>query len=175
MTDLGVGVFVRHTKSGEWGDGVILRIAEGKVAVLFERAGEKSFTRDDALTRLAILPDGEVPATSALRQPISTSPPGPARKPRASPRTARAAGPSCTACGGPRAEAQRRERWKSCPKCSQVHGTQHVFRPDPDGFGISMKRPNDGIQSQCRSCRAKREPSFERPEVRFCSDLQKGV
>lgn len=48
-------------------------------------------------------------------------------------------------------------RWKSCPECSGRNGDQHVFRPYPDGFGLSPAREEsgvvDGTQSWCEACR----------------------
>lgn len=47
--------------------------------------------------------------------------------------------------------------YKSCPKCSVTHGSQHVYFPSPDEFGTTSARetPNnpEGVQSYCESCR----------------------
>ena len=49
---------------------------------------------------------------------------------------------SCTHCGRPLHKAQWTddEKWKSCPRCSQHHGGEHVFRRFPDAFGTTPAR-----------------------------------
>lgn len=52
---------------------------------------------------------------------------------------------------------------KSCPSCSRKRG-EHVFLKLPDDFGTTEARANtrheDGRQSWCAACRAKRRAPF---------------
>ena len=81
----------------------------------------------------------------------------------------------CTHCGQPLDEAQFRNgtEWKSCPRCSQAHGSQHVFLLCPKEFGTSTQRvtgPNpEGFQSHCEPCRNDHEPDLA--AGRLCSEL----
>jgi len=47
---------------------------------------------------------------------------------------------------------------KSCPRCSAINGSRHVFY-DQSEFGFSRKRITNnnpsGIQSYCKKCRSK--------------------
>ena len=81
----------------------------------------------------------------------------------------------CTHCNLPLDEAQFTDgrRWKSCPRCSQAHGEQHVFLPCPEAFGRSPRRvtgPNpEGFQSHCTPCRGDHPPNLAAGTL--CSDL----
>ena len=82
---------------------------------------------------------------------------------------------SCAHCDRPlhRAQWTDDEGWKSCPRCSQHHGREHVFRRFPDAFGTTptratLRRPN-GPQSQCTECRGNQAPDLA--SGRLCSDL----
>jgi uncharacterized Zn finger protein len=48
------------------------------------------------------------------------------------------------------------EDWKSCPRCSQEDGVQHVFHAFPADYGQTTKRSSalhpDGPQSHCNEC-----------------------
>lgn len=64
---------------------------------------------------------------------------------------------NCHHCNMPLRDSIRIEGYKSCPRCSTTHGSEHVFHPDPSGFGqtrarVSRNNP-DGIQSHCTECR----------------------
>jgi hypothetical protein len=68
--------------------------------------------------------------------------------------------------------------YKSCPKCSVTHGSQHVYFPSPDEFGTSQARESinnpAGVQSYCESCRPPAEkdnPSKVWRNGTFCEDL----
>ena len=82
---------------------------------------------------------------------------------------------SCTHCGLPLDESQFTDgkKWKSCPRCSQAHGSQHVFLPCPEAFGTTPRRvtgPNpEGFQSHCTPCRERNPPDLAAGTL--CSDL----
>jgi hypothetical protein len=65
----------------------------------------------------------------------------------------------CTCCGKPLNKALRSADGllKSCPRCSNTHGSLHVFRPYPEFFGTTPARVTasnvDGSQSHCIDCR----------------------
>ena len=66
----------------------------------------------------------------------------------------------CRNCVKPLTEAQWDEpskRYKSCPKCSERGGQEHVFYPYPAAFGTTDARASDlhteGPQSWCKNCR----------------------
>lgn len=82
---------------------------------------------------------------------------------------------ACAHCGRPlhRAQWTDDERWKSCPRCSQHHGREHVFRLFPEAFGTTparatLRRP-DGPQSQCTRCRGDDAPDLASGTL--CSEL----
>jgi hypothetical protein len=66
----------------------------------------------------------------------------------------------CSHCHQPlkRAQWNAAETLKSCPKCSQDNGAEHVFYSYPEAFGITDKRASEvhpeGPQSYCYSCRS---------------------
>ena len=72
-------------------------------------------------------------------------------------------------------------QYKSCPRCSKLHGTQHVFHiarhPDPEQseFGFAEGRINskniDGIQAFCKSCRDANAGNFLPPNPLTCQQL----
>jgi hypothetical protein len=162
------GTYVKHKLKGEWGFGVVVDRVSQKLHIRFETPPEvKLFNLDTADGFLEIVPDEVVPIDSPLRGRDSTKPQ----------RAAQAGGDSCTACNV-RLNRSRRDpskRWKSCPNCSNRHGSEHVYRLYPDAFGTTPKRESeenpDGIQSYCYTCRQNQEPSFTGPGVRFCSQL----
>ena len=83
---------------------------------------------------------------------------------------------TCSHCGLPLSESRFTdgEKWKSCPRCSQFHGSQHVFLPRPkETFGTTPRRvtgPNpEGFQSHCTPCRAGDTPDLAAGTL--CSEL----
>lgn len=80
---------------------------------------------------------------------------------------------NCDNCGQSLRQSQwtERERFKSCPKCSQMDGKEHVFYPLLAGFGItdarSSKEHPEGPQSYCVGCRERGEP----PAPVRCGDV----
>ena len=72
---------------------------------------------------------------------------------------------NCIICGKPLNESQWRndKQYKSCPRCSNNNGKEHVYYEYPDAFGITEKRKTsnhpEGPQSYCVSCRGPRESS----------------
>lgn len=83
----------------------------------------------------------------------------------------------CKICGRPLNETQWRnnKNFKSCPKCSEENGQEHVYYEYPRCFGTSNARitPNnpDGAQSYCVPCRGNGE-SY--PNARLCSEFNQG-
>ena len=91
---------------------------------------------------------------------------------------------SCTCCSNQlnsgmlkKRDSSTRERYKSCPHCTQANGSEHVFHKYPEQFGstparVTAKNPN-GHQSYCKSCRAlsKGSPSISYNSGRLCSTL----
>ncbi|WP_265694558.1 hypothetical protein [Providencia rustigianii] len=65
----------------------------------------------------------------------------------------------CVCCGKPLRNVvwSADETLKSCPRCSQTHGSMHVFRHYPADFGNTSARVTranpDGSQSHCVDCR----------------------
>ena len=61
----------------------------------------------------------------------------------------------CRVCGKPLNKSQysQGENYKSCPRCSEINGEEHVFFRYPEDFGQSDKRETlnhpDGPQSYC--------------------------
>jgi hypothetical protein len=68
---------------------------------------------------------------------------------------------NCTCCGVDLSIALRSAdgTLKSCPRCSQTHGSMHVFRDLVNDIGFSQARVNsnnlDGSHSHCIDCRNK--------------------
>lgn len=66
---------------------------------------------------------------------------------------------NCSHCGKPLNQSQYRKekKYKSCPRCSQADGNQHIYYEYPQEFGITSLRssPNspEGAQSHCQVCR----------------------
>lgn len=84
---------------------------------------------------------------------------------------------NCRHCSKPLNRQQFRadEKWKSCPKCSKEHGTEHVYYEYPDAFGTTEKRASaahpEGPQSYCTACRTDGDP----PQRRLtCAQLSEG-
>ncbi len=59
---------------------------------------------------------------------------------------------NCKSCGKPLNESQRKGELKSCPRCSEIDGNEHIYFHESD-FGFTDKRITkknpDGIQSYC--------------------------
>jgi len=74
----------------------------------------------------------------------------------------------CGICGKSLSEAQYVTvddiEYKSCPRCSQANGEQHVFYRCPEDFGVTEKRITEnnpiGIQSHCQNCRGGKDGPF---------------
>lgn len=81
----------------------------------------------------------------------------------------------CTHCGRPlhRTQWADEKNWKSCPRCSQEHGDEHIFLRYPVAFGTTPLRASfrhpEGPQSQCERCRGGHAPDLA--AGRLCSDL----
>ena len=79
----------------------------------------------------------------------------------------------CKVCAKKLNESQWRlgRSYKSCPKCSEANGSEHVFYEYPDNFGTTIHRVTsnnpDGAQSWCYKCRG-RGHNFEQ---KLCSEL----
>ncbi|MDY4078263.1 MAG: hypothetical protein SOY42_05690 [Clostridium sp.] len=67
----------------------------------------------------------------------------------------------CIICGRPLNESQYSsdKQYKSCPRCSERNGKQHVYYPYPKSFGVTDKRASknspEGAQSYCTICRGR--------------------
>lgn len=61
----------------------------------------------------------------------------------------------CKYCGKPLNKSQYNdnETYKSCPRCSELNGEEHIYFPYPSCFGDTPKRSSDnhpdGPQSHC--------------------------
>ncbi len=67
------------------------------------------------------------------------------------------------------------DRYKSCPKCSEMNGEEHVFFRYPETFGKSNKRETsnhpEGPQSYCYTHR--QNPNREIPSGGIlCSEIE---
>ena len=66
---------------------------------------------------------------------------------------------NCRFCGKPLNKSQYNydETLKSCPRCSEIDGKEHIYYPYPENFGDTPKRSSDnhpdGPQSHCSSHR----------------------
>jgi hypothetical protein len=72
---------------------------------------------------------------------------------------------SCTCCQGQlnsgmvqKIDENTGERYKSCPHCTEAHGSEHVFHRYPSDFGntparVTARNPH-GHQSYCKECRS---------------------
>lgn len=75
-------------------------------------------------------------------------------------------------------DPETRQKFKSCPHCSEANGNEHIFHPYPSAFGktparITAKNPS-GNQSYCYDCRKleKGEESHTHQKGRACSSLK---
>ncbi len=70
------------------------------------------------------------------------------------------------------------QEYKSCPRCSDTNGNEHVFHPYPAAFGFAEARVNPrnphGDQSYCVDCRnlGKGKPSIVHLAGYVCSSLK---
>lgn len=81
----------------------------------------------------------------------------------------------CKCCGRPLNESQRKNGFKSCPRCSEIDGNEHIYFPD-SFFGFTEKRETsknpDGIQSYCVTHRSPNNENAPIPSGGIkCSDL----
>lgn len=66
----------------------------------------------------------------------------------------------CQCCNKPLNRSQYKEGtlYKSCPRCSQLNGNEHVYHRFPKHFGTTPKRASrrdpKGAQSYCNACRS---------------------
>lgn len=172
MAEYEVGTFVRHRKKGDdWGNGIVVAVEQDRFHVRFENddGRERRFPTSRAPNLLDVVAPESVPESSPLRA---------LRKPaEGKGKTKTATGVKCAACGGQlnRTRYSTDGRWKSCPRCSSLQGTAHLYRRYPDDFGTTNERVTDdnpdGIQSYCQECRQKGEPSLTGTHTRLCSDL----
>ncbi len=69
------------------------------------------------------------------------------------------------------------QKFKSCPHCTEAHGSEHVFHPYPAYFGKTPARQTvrnpDGHQSHCSECRSLDKGKMSRvyKNGRLCSTL----
>ena len=62
---------------------------------------------------------------------------------------------NCKHCGKTlnRSQYNINKTYKSCPRCSELNGEEHIFFPYPDYFGDTLKRSSsnhpEGPQSHC--------------------------
>jgi hypothetical protein len=170
MSKFEQGTYVKNKLQPEWGFGVVVEIVSPMLRIRFETAPEpKRFPLGRADEFFEIVPDDAVPNDSRIRDLVPT-------KPRRSTHK-QAGGQLCRVCNGRlnRSAYQQSNRWKSCPNCSNMHGSEHIYRPYPAAFGTTQKRESeekpDGPQSHCSTCRRKQEPSFAGTDVRRCSEF----
>ena len=82
----------------------------------------------------------------------------------------------CNCCGKKINISQHKEnnKWKSCPKCSKLNGSEHIYYESPEMFGTTPARVNyknpTGIQSHCKFCRSDRSVP-NNIKKRLCSDF----
>lgn len=83
----------------------------------------------------------------------------------------------CKVCGKLLSSSQYSldKKYKSCPRCSQENGDEHVYYEYPECFGTTLKRSSsnspEGAQSYCESCRFDKEYNEEKL---LCSEI-KGI
>ena len=144
------GSAVRHDKREEWGQGVVVSI-DGRHCVVRFGAEDRAFDMTRAATFLR---------ATGEKLPL---PPRAKVKKIASP---------CDHCSEPLDASVLRDegRYKSCPKCSQADGKEHVFRRSPEAFGMTKptKAKPDGIQTHCEACRTKQP---HRDDGRSCASF----
>lgn len=91
---------------------------------------------------------------------------------------------SCTCCKGALNDGmlhkhdEQGQEYKSCPRCSDTNGVEHVYHKYPDSFGqtdarVTGRNPH-GDQSYCVDCRTldKGLPSTVHLNGRVCSSLK---
>lgn len=82
----------------------------------------------------------------------------------------------CKFCKKPLKNSQynKDKFYKSCPKCSQLNGEQHIYYEYPMYFGTTKKRSSlsspEGAQSYCEMCRFDKK-SY--PKYILCKDIEK--
>jgi hypothetical protein len=144
------GSAVRHDKREEWGQGVVVSI-DGRHCVVRFGSDDKTFDLSRAVTFLR-----------ATGQTVPLPPRAKVKK-TASP---------CDHCSEPLDAIIVRDegRWRSCPKCSQADGNEHVLRRSPDAFGMTKatKGKPEAVQAQCEACRTKQP---HRDDGRSCTSF----
>lgn len=85
--------------------------------------------------------------------------------------------PNCIICGRPLNESQYNddETLKSCPRCSELDGEEHIYFPYPEYFGDTIKRSSgyhpDGPQSHCYSHRGNKNQPIPNGCIK-CSQIK---
>ncbi len=86
---------------------------------------------------------------------------------------------NCQHCGKPLNKAQYSDgkTYKSCPRCSEINGKEHIFFTYPNSFGDTAKRRSDnhpeGPQSWCYSHRFNKNAPIT-PGGIPCSEMIEG-
>lgn len=84
---------------------------------------------------------------------------------------------NCKYCGKPLNKSQYSsdETYKSCPRCSEIDGNEHIFFPYPITFGDTTKRSSDnhpdGPQSWCYSHRFNKNSPITSGGI-HCRDIE---
>lgn len=145
-------------------DVALAHIVHGMVCDAFEAFGY-DVDRPDGTT-IALGAPALTPTTSQV----------PIQPPQAAPEVARAP-ETCQTCEKPlnRTRYSRNGRWKTCPRCSKRHGSQHIYLACPDSFGKAGARRTvanpEGFQSYCTECRRGRKRDGTVAQCRTCSEL----
>ena len=84
---------------------------------------------------------------------------------------------NCKHCGKPLNQSQysSNKAYKSCPRCSEINGEEHIFFLYPKSFGDTTKRSSDnhpdGPQSWCYAHRCNKNAPIMPGGIR-CSDIK---
>jgi len=157
--------FVQHLGQLTWGFGrVLVCVGDGKCRAIFTDGETRTLDLKTAGARLVPVARSEIVADSPLL-----------RADWRSPRKTAAPKGLCAHCQKPlnRARYAAGRDWKSCPRCSTTHGSEHVFWPYPVEFGeidarVTGKSPS-GPQSHCNVCRRELNPPSRAGTL--CSEL----
>lgn len=83
----------------------------------------------------------------------------------------------CIVCGKPLNESQFNddETLKSCPRCSELDGEEHIYFPYPEYFGDTTKRSSsnhpEGPQSHCYAHRGNKNRDIPAGGIK-CSEIE---
>lgn len=154
---------VRHPTAPDWGIGVVMFVNEHCV-IYFEQAGKKKLSIEFS-KKLTIVPEADIPSDSPLLDPDRWNE---LEKPIQERRKSGDSSTKCTHCNKQlrRSQYSKDRKWKSCPHCSVLDGTHHIFYQYPDSYGVSEQRENDsnadGAQSWCEACRQAETPRYQK-------------